>query len=283
MTTDVHTIDEEPVAAHKRAPDLGDLIVAVDAARDLLEAAATQSRVPVPRIEFIRLESALAENAVARLEGYRSITVVNDSDSRLFVSEVAGRTFDAASGAAPAAVVPQVAPRLMVTLPLRGERLFVTAQAGATFPLIVPVMRWPQALRPDAVPLLAAGSGISPAKVGLQVGGLDVNATTNPVPVRLPTVSGTNANLWNAAAVGINGTSTAFVVTPAGKVTISGNANAATTIQVQVSADGVNWFVVTQVVLAAAGDFGFMLELGASQVRLRSTAAATITATAQGR
>ncbi len=93
-------------------------------------------------------------------------------------------------------------------------------------------------------------------------------------------VLGVHANAWNAAVVGVNGTSTGLDTQWAPWCSAFGNANGATTIALQLSANNTNWYTSNEnQVLAAAGDFGYNFSPGARYVRLTSTAAATITAT----
>ena len=90
---------------------------------------------------------------------------------------------------------------------------------------------------------------------------------------------GIQGNAWAAAVVGANGTSNPVDTFAMPFVTAFGNASAATTITLQVSADGVTWYdsQVNQV-LAGAGDFCLIATVAARLVRLKTLSAATITA-----
>lgn len=91
---------------------------------------------------------------------------------------------------------------------------------------------------------------------------------------------GAQANAWNAAVVGAGGTSNAVDTKDCPAVSAFGNSNAATTITVQVSEDNVTFYdTASTAVLAGAGDFHISLNTGAKYVRLKSSGAATITAT----
>ncbi len=92
-------------------------------------------------------------------------------------------------------------------------------------------------------------------------------------------ILGSHANAWNNVAVGINGTSTALVLGDARFVSAFGNSSAAATITLQYSQDGTNFYDGPTQVLAGAGNFRIDAIVGAAQVRLKSSAAATITAT----
>lgn len=110
-----------------------------------------------------------------------------------------------------------------------------------------------------------------------------VNLTANNYYLVTASVAGlgTQGNLWNNVVVSANGVSNSFSMYGCRVVTIAGNASAATTIQVQYSVDNTHWYSAgPSKVLSAAGDFGFDILTAAAQIRLMSTAAATITATA---
>jgi hypothetical protein len=94
---------------------------------------------------------------------------------------------------------------------------------------------------------------------------------------------GAHGNAWNGVAVAANGVSAALDTLGTGTVSAFGNASAATTITVQVSQNNLNWYdtVIAQT-LASGGDFALHAALGARYVRLRSSGAATITATLAG-
>lgn len=123
---------------------------------------------------------------------------------------------------------------------------------------------------------LPAGTNII-GKVGIDQ---TTPGSTNAVQNIATLTYGTEANAWSAAAVGAGGTSTAIDTRYAGVVTCFGNSNAATTITVQVSQDNVAFYdsQVTQV-LGGAGNFCVNAPIGARYIRLKSSGAATITAT----
>lgn len=93
----------------------------------------------------------------------------------------------------------------------------------------------------------------------------------------IPPVVGTHANAWNAAVVAANGTSTAIDCQFMSFISVFGNTSASTTIVAQFSQDNVNFY--DSVTVAANGDFGISPTVGARFVRLKSSKAATITAT----
>ena len=109
--------------------------------------------------------------------------------------------------------------------------------------------------------------------------------TANAIEVAIaaqPTV-GSHANAWNATAVAAGGTSAALDTQSTGTVSAFGNANAATTITLQVSQNNTNWYDTSHTqALAGSGDFALTATIGARYVRLKSSAAATITATLAG-
>lgn len=94
---------------------------------------------------------------------------------------------------------------------------------------------------------------------------------------------GTHANAWNAAAVAINGLSAVIDVGQTPFVSAFGNVSAATTITLQYSQDGTNFYDGPNQVLSAAGDFRIDVTTGAARARLKSSAAVTATATIAGK
>lgn len=96
-------------------------------------------------------------------------------------------------------------------------------------------------------------------------------------------VLGSQGNLWNNIAVGAGGFSNAFDSADYPFVAVFGNVSAATNIGIQVSADDANFYTVSTINLAAAGNFGSFFTAGAEWIRLQSSAAVTITATAQAK
>jgi len=105
----------------------------------------------------------------------------------------------------------------------------------------------------------------------------DVDIATVPV-------IGVHANAWNNIAVGIGGTSAVIDCQYQRTISAFGNVSAATTIKVQVSQDGTNFYDSgSEQVLAGAADFHITLDTGARYIQLHSSAAATITATTAGK
>lgn len=106
-----------------------------------------------------------------------------------------------------------------------------------------------------------------------------------PITIGAAPTVGAHANAWNAAAVAINGNSTAVDCQYVSVISAFGNANAATTIKVFASQDNANFYDTgLQQVLAGAADFSINTNtIGARYVRLLSTAAATVTATIAGK
>jgi len=101
----------------------------------------------------------------------------------------------------------------------------------------------------------------------------------------LSVINGNHGNAWAAAAVAAAGVS-AVATMGAGLRVVSafGNASAATTIMLQYSADGINWYDSgVSKLLAGAGDFAIDVTTAATRLRLRSSAAATITASILGK
>jgi len=95
-------------------------------------------------------------------------------------------------------------------------------------------------------------------------------------------VVGSHANAWNAASVGANGTSTVIDCQYVSKISAFGNTSGNTTITVQESQDNTNFY--DALALAGVnGDFGIQLVSGARYLRLKSSAARTITATIAGK
>lgn len=125
---------------------------------------------------------------------------------------------------------------------------------------------------------LPAGGGMSTVNQG------SPNSPANAWPVvPYPAPVGSQGNAWNSASVAANGTSATvdFLVAPF--VDAFGTATSATTISLQVSQDGVHFYVTDSITLSGAGDFGFHVELGSRYARLKSSAATVITATLAGK
>lgn len=97
-------------------------------------------------------------------------------------------------------------------------------------------------------------------------------------------VVGAQGNAWSAAAVAAAGASASVDTNGLAFVSAFGNASAATTIQMQYSADNATWYNGgPSIALSAAGDFGLTVQTGARYIRLTSSAAATITASIEAK
>lgn len=128
----------------------------------------------------------------------------------------------------------------------------------------------------------------NPWSVKLSDGAAVVGTVGNPLrmdptgvttqPTRLNPV-GAQANAWNVAVVAAGGASAIIDCQFNRRVSAFGDVNAATTINLQVSQDGVKFYIAGSQVLGGAGDFHITVETGARYARLLSTGAATITAT----
>jgi hypothetical protein len=115
---------------------------------------------------------------------------------------------------------------------------------------------------------------------------ISIHALNNAlfVSVNAVPVVGAHANAWNAAAVAINGTSNSVDCQYEANITVFGNVSAGTTITLQVSQDNTNWYDSDKTQApSGAGDFCFSATIGARYIRLKSSAAATITATIAGK
>lgn len=90
---------------------------------------------------------------------------------------------------------------------------------------------------------------------------------------------GKHGNLWNEAQVAAGGLSAPVDISMTLYQQVFGSASAATNIDILVSQDGEHWYVHQTIALEDAADFSASLQLAARWLRLRSSAAATITAT----
>jgi len=90
---------------------------------------------------------------------------------------------------------------------------------------------------------------------------------------------GVHGNAWDAAAVAANGTSAVLDTWSCPYVSAFGNAGAATTLTLQYSLDGSNFYAGPSVNLSGASDFHIDATTAARYLRLLSSSAATITAT----
>jgi hypothetical protein len=95
---------------------------------------------------------------------------------------------------------------------------------------------------------------------------------------------GIQANAWNNIAVLAAGVSTAIDIRYNQKASIFGNVSAATNLTIQYSQDNVNWYDSETIInIAATGNFGRTIDIAARYIRLKSSAAVTITATIAGK
>lgn len=90
---------------------------------------------------------------------------------------------------------------------------------------------------------------------------------------------GHHGNAWNAVLTTIGGTSNSVKVWNCPFVSCFGNSDGAATITVQYSQDGENFYDGATQVLSGSGNFRIDVTTGALFVRLKSSAAVTITAT----
>lgn len=87
------------------------------------------------------------------------------------------------------------------------------------------------------------------------------------------------ATVWNAAAVGANGTSAIFDSANCPFCSIFGNTTQATgNILLLASNDGTAFFTLAKQAITAAGNFNFNVTTGARFLQLQTDTAATITA-----
>ena len=84
--------------------------------------------------------------------------------------------------------------------------------------------------------------------------------------------------VWNAAVVGVAGVSPGVIADDAPFVSAFGNCGAASTVTLQYSDDNVTFYDGPTSILAGASDFRIDATTGARWTRLKSSAAATITA-----
>lgn len=109
----------------------------------------------------------------------------------------------------------------------------------------------------------------------------DTQLRASPVPI-LPSEIGAHANAWNAAVVGVGGDSAIIDTRYCPFISIFGNTSAATTLTAWLSQDGVNFYSSNHSI-TGTGSIGNSFQIGARYIRLRSSAAATITATVAGK
>jgi len=105
-------------------------------------------------------------------------------------------------------------------------------------------------------------------------------AVTGTVTTTPTTPVGAEGNAWAAAVVGANGTSASIDCQFVPFVTAFGNASANTTITLQVSQDNAAFYdAASSKIVGGGGNFAIFVTVGARYVRLKTSAAATITAT----
>jgi hypothetical protein len=124
----------------------------------------------------------------------------------------------------------------------------------------------------------AAVAAANPLFVELSDGAAAVGVIGNPLFCNLVPV-GAQANAWNAVAVLAGGVSNNIDCQFNQRISAFGVVDAATTIDLMVSQDNVNFYVAGNQVLGGAGDFHITVESGARYAHLRSVGAATITGT----
>jgi hypothetical protein len=90
---------------------------------------------------------------------------------------------------------------------------------------------------------------------------------------------GVHGNAWKAASVAANGTSAVVDSWSCPYVSAFGNAGGATTLTLQYSLDGSNFYAGPSVTLGGAGDFHLDATTAARYLRLLSSSSATLTAT----
>lgn len=98
--------------------------------------------------------------------------------------------------------------------------------------------------------------------------------------------AGAHGNGWNNAATGAGGTSGILDARDCRTVQVFGNVSAGTTLTIQLSQDGTNFYDATvpaPQVLGGAGNFAFTFDNAATFVRLKSSAGVTATITLAGR
>lgn len=95
---------------------------------------------------------------------------------------------------------------------------------------------------------------------------------------RNSTPLGVHGNAWSAATTGANGTSNAIDLGCSPFVSIFGNTSGASTLTLQLSQNGTD-FYDSATTVAANGNFGVQVTVGARYVRLKSGSDVTATAT----
>ncbi len=96
-------------------------------------------------------------------------------------------------------------------------------------------------------------------------------------------ILGTEGNLWLGAIVGVGALSAIFDSQDAPFIGVMGNVSAGTTLTIKFSADGATFYGTTTIVIAAAGNFVSIFNSPFRYMQLSTSAAVTITATAQAK
>lgn len=124
----------------------------------------------------------------------------------------------------------------------------------------------------------AAGVG-SNVNIVSQTAGLALNSSLTTINSSINMKS--NSTFWNNSSVLASGVSQSISngTRPTRSLSVFGNTDAETTLTLQISVDGTN-FYDTQSVIVANGNFGYSLTCPFYYIRLKSSDAATITALA---
>lgn len=129
-----------------------------------------------------------------------------------------------------------------------------------------------------------SGSSIIASSGALQVINPNLDSLTFSsgliVNVGILPVVGSHGNAWNNATVSASGTSTTVDCQYSHYISIFGNTDTATTLTIQVSQNGDDWYSTNNtIVMVGSGNFYQSLQSGARYLRLSSSAGAIITAT----
>lgn len=90
---------------------------------------------------------------------------------------------------------------------------------------------------------------------------------------------GRHGNLWDEASVDANDESATVDISASLYQQVFGESDAETQLTILVSQDGARWYTHDTIDLQQAGDFSVVLQLSANWLKLRSSAAAQLTAT----
>ena len=129
-----------------------------------------------------------------------------------------------------------------------------------------------------SVSQVGAGGGVgSNVNIVSQTAGLALNSSLTTINSTINMKS--NSTFWNASSVLAGGVSQSISngTRPTRSLSVFGNTSAETTLTLQISVDGTN-FYDTQSVIVANGNFGYSLTCPFYSIRLKSSDAATITA-----